>query len=816
MRVFELAKKLKLNSKDLLRELKKMGIKAQNHMTSLQESDAKRVLGRLRKKSPEPESAPVKKKTRVLIKRKIVAPPPEEIPESLATVEKEGKKIEVEERVAEPVAGHVQAPPVVPPSSAPDREMVSPEQAQGLKSVPKPLETERPPEVISKEAEEKEKRKLLKTDLFELAKQELSTRYKERYKKVRRTKRSREQNWMNYRSGLGEEETGQDRLTKKSGAAAAIDEIAKPRKKAIKLSEGLTVKDFSELIGQKVSEVIKKIMEMGSMVTVNQPMDLEAATLIADSYGLNTEIIQEQTEDELLTEGEEEPNKQQSRPPVVTIMGHVDHGKTSLLDAVRETKVAAGEAGGITQHIGAYSVKVGDRTVVFLDTPGHEAFTAMRARGAKVTDIVVLVVAADDGLMPQAVEAINHARAADVPIVVAINKIDKHDANPERIKHALSEHNLIPEAWGGQNVFVEVSAKKRLNINSLLEMILLQTDVLELKANPDRLAKGVIVEAKMAKGRGPVATVLIENGTLRVGDNFVTGVFSGRVRALINDNGQKLMEAGPATPVEVIGLPGVPQAGDSFAAVKDEQTAREIAVSRHLKQRTQELALAKGARPVSLEEIYAQIQEESVKELKLIVRADVQGSVEALKESLEKLSTSAVKLKVIHNGVGAITETDIMLAKASNAIIIGFHVRPEPNAAVAAEREKVNIRYYSVIYNAINDVKAAMEGLLEPTLQERVLGRCEVREVFNISKIGTIAGVYITSGAIVRASTGARVIRDGVVVYEGKIGSLKRFKEDAREVQTGYECGVGIENFNDIKQGDIIEVYTFDEIGGKL
>ena len=804
MRVFELAKKVKLSSKDLLRELKKMGIKAQNHMTSLQESDSQRVLGRLQKESPEPESAPIKKKTRVLIKRKIVAPPPEEKPESLATEEKEEKKIEV----VEPVAGHVQAPPAVPPPSAPTREAVLPEQAQGLKSVPT--------EVIGKEAKEKEKRKLLKTDLFELAKQELSNRYKERYQKVRRTKRSREQTWMNYRSGLGGEDTGRDRVKKQTGLATAIEEITKPRKKVIKLSEGLTVKDFSELIGQKVGEVIKKIMEMGSMVTVNQPMDLEAAAIIADSYGLNTEIVQEKTEEELLAEGEEEPAKLQSRPPVVTIMGHVDHGKTSLLDAVRETNVAAGEAGGITQHIGAYSVKVGDRTVVFLDTPGHEAFTAMRARGARVTDIVVLVVAADDGIMPQAVEAINHARAADVPIVVAINKIDKPDANPERLKHALSEYNLIPEAWGGQDVFVEVSAKKRLNINSLLEMILLQADVLELKADPDRLAKGAIIEAKMEKGRGPVATVLIENGTLRVGDNFVMGVFSGRVRALIKDDGQKVMEAGPATPVEVIGLPGVPQAGDSFAAVKDEQTAREIAVSRQLKQRTQELELAKAGRPVSLEEIYAQIQEESVKDLNLVVRADVQGSVEALKESLEKLSTSAVKLKVIHSGVGAVTETDIMLAKASNAIIIGFHVRPEPDAAVSAEREKVNIRYYNVIYDAINDVKAAMEGLLEPTLQERVLGRCEVREVFNISKVGAIAGVYVINGAIVRASTGARVIRDSVVVYEGKIGSLKRFKEDAREVQTGYECGVGIENFNDIKQGDIIEVYTVDEIRGKL
>ena len=440
----------------------------------------------------------------------------------------------------------------------------------------------------------------------------------------------------------------------------------------------------------------------------------------------------------------------------------------------------------------------------------------MRARGAKVTDIVVLVVAADDGVMPQTVEAINHSRAADVPILVAINKVDKPEANPDRVKNALAEYELIPEDWGGKTIFVEVSAKEKTNLNSLLEMILLQADVLELKASPKRLARGVVIEARVARGRGPVATVLVEDGTLRVGDVFVAGIFSGRVRAMRNDQGRQLSEAGPATPVEVIGFPGVPQAGDTFQSVRDERLAREVSESRGLKQRNQELATSRAGRPVSLEDLYSQIQEGSVKELNLILRADVQGSAEALKESLEKLSTPAVKLKIIHIGVGAVTESDIMLASASNAIVLGFNIRPEPKAAALAEKEEVNIRLYTVIYEAINDIRQAMEGLLEPTYQERTLGRCEVRETFNITKLGTIGGGYVTEGTLSRASAGARVVRDGVVVFEGKLGSLKRFKEDVREVQSGYECGVGIENFNDIKKGDIIEVFAVDEIAGKL
>jgi translation initiation factor IF-2 len=472
------------------------------------------------------------------------------------------------------------------------------------------------------------------------------------------------------------------------------------------------------------------------------------------------------------------------------------------------------EAGGITQHIGAYVVHTNGKRITFLDTPGHEAFTAMRARGAKITDIVILVVAADDGVMPQTAEAIAHATAAGVPLIVAINKIDKPGANAERVKHSLAEHNLIPEAWGGQTIFVEVSAKQKLGLDTLLEMILLQAEVLELKANPSRMAKGAVVEARLERGRGPVATVLVQSGTLRVGDAFVVGTFSGRVRALITDTGAKATEAGPSVPVEVIGLPGVPAAGDQFVVVADERVAREVAEDRLQKQRTADLAAGSGR--VTLDDLYARIKEGDVKELSLVIKSDVQGSAEALSDAVQKLSTAAVKLRVIHSGVGGITETDVLLASASQAIIIGFNIRPEPKAAALADREGVDIRLYTIIYDALNDIKAAMEGLLEPTLKERVLGRAEVRQVFTIPKAGAIAGSYVIDGTISRASQGVRVIRDHVVVYEGKLNSLRRFKDDVREVQQGYECGIGVENFSDLKPNDILEVYTVDKVAAKL
>lgn len=608
---------------------------------------------------------------------------------------------------------------------------------------------------------------------------------------------------------------GGKRFRDKRNAQASVvvsPQITVPRKKSIKLEEGTTIKIFAETIGQKISDVIKKFMELGYMPTVNQPVDLDAAVLIADAFGIKVEVVTPEQMD-VVAEVEDDEALVVHRPPVVTVMGHVDHGKTSLLDAIRETKVIETEAGGITQHIGAYKKIINGKVIAFLDTPGHEAFTALRARGAKVTDIVILVVAADDGVMPQTIEAINHAKAANVPIIVAVNKIDKPEANPTRVKNELSEHGIISEDWGGSNIFVEVSAKQRTGIEHLLEMVLLQAEIMELKANPSKASRGTIIEAKLDRGRGPVATVLIQSGTLKTGDAFVAGTTSGRVRALIDDTGKKINDAGPSMPVEVIGFSEVPSAGDSFTGVEDEKKARQVALARLHKQR---LADMSRQRKLTLDEVYAKIKEGQIKELNIIIKGDVQGSVEALKKSLEDITHAEVKVRVIHTSVGGITESDVMLATASNAIIIGFNVRPESKASSLAEKEGVDIRLYNIIYVAIEDVKKALEGMLEPTLKERVLGRAEVRMTYQVSRIGTIAGSYVIDGYVSRASEGIRVIRDNIVVYEGRLGSLKRFKEDVKEVQTGYECGITIENFNDLKVGDVIENYIIEKIAAKL
>ena len=549
-------------------------------------------------------------------------------------------------------------------------------------------------------------------------------------------------------------------------------------------------------------------MESGVMLTLNQPIDPDAAVLIADCFGLKVEVTTEQPPEELLQDPEDAPESLLPRPPVVTIMGHVDHGKTSLLDAIRKTKVSDNEAGGITQHIGAYTTKLGDKLLCFLDTPGHEAFTAIRARGTKIADLVLLIVAADDGVMSQTLEAINHAKAAEVPIIVVINKMDQPEANPERIKSVLAEHGLIPESWGGQTIYAEVSAKQGTGIEDLLELILLQAEVMELKANPKRLAKGVVIEARLDRGRGPVATILVQMGTLRVGDAFLVGAHSGRVRDLLNEDGRKINEVMASMPAEVIGIPMVPQSGDVFIAVKDERVAREIAKRRQEKLRTKELS---RSRRLTLDDLYTRIQDGVIKELKLVIKADVQGTTEALAEALGKLGTPAVRLNIIHSGIGGITETDVLLASASNAIVIGFNIRPEPKATKVAEREGVDIRAYRIIYDAINDVKAAMDGLLTPVLKERVIGRAEVRQIFSVPKAGTVAGSYVTEGLISRASGGIRVIRDNTVVYQGTIGSLRRFKDDVREAAMGYECGIGVQNFNDLKVGDVLEAFQIEE-----
>jgi translation initiation factor IF-2 len=597
-----------------------------------------------------------------------------------------------------------------------------------------------------------------------------------------------------------------DRHAAPPAHAAAPEEVQITRK--ITITEGVSIKELSEKLEVRAKDVLKKLLEKGIFATINQTLDSETATEIASGFGAEVKVIS--YEEEVFRDEEEEDRKEDLLPraPVVTVMGHVDHGKTSLLDAIRETKVASGEAGGITQHIGAYEVETQNRKVVFLDTPGHEAFTLMRARGAKVTDIVVLVVAADDGVMPQTLEAINHARAAQVPIVVAINKIDKPDAMPDRVKKQLADRGLAPEDWGGDTVLVEVSAKQRKNLDLLLEMILLVADMQALKANPERLASGTVLEAKLDKGRGPVATIIVQNGTLRVGDSFIVGAIYGKIRAMFNDRGKPITEAPPSTPVEILGLEDVPQAGDRLQAIEDTTKARQISAHRQTKLR--EAALAKSAR-LTLEQLHEQMAAGEVKELALIIKADVQGSVEVLADTLGKLGNERVKTKVIHAGVGAITETDVLLASASNAVIVGFNVRPERKANDLAQLENVDIRLHTVIYEVVEEIKKAMSGLLSAVFKEITQGRAEVRDTFRISKVGTIAGCYVQEGKVTRESR-VRVLRDNVVVHEGRVRSVRRFKEDVPEVKFGTECGISVENFNDIKVGDVLEAYTVERV----
>jgi translation initiation factor IF-2 len=583
-----------------------------------------------------------------------------------------------------------------------------------------------------------------------------------------------------------------------------------PISRTITFAEGMTAKDLADKLDIKVNALLSKLFMKGIRLTINSTLDPETATTIAREFGADVQM--RSFEEELLQDVAEEsrPEDVVNRAPVVTVMGHVDHGKTSLLDAIRETRVAEREAGGITQHIGAYHVTINDRNIVFLDTPGHEAFTLMRARGAKVTDIVVLVVAADDGVMPQTREAIDHAKAANVPIVVAINKVDKPNANIEKVKRELTELNLMPEEWGGQTVTVEVSARQKKNIDLLLEMILLSSDILELKANPKRTATGTVLEAKLDKGRGQVATVLVQDGTLNVGDTFIAGPIVGRVRALIDDRGKPTRAAGPSTPVEVLGLAGLPQPGDVFQ-VADAAKARQIATFREEQAKTRSLG-SKGGR-LTLESLQAQIAEGGMKELPIIIKSDVQGSAEVLADTLTKLSDDKVKIRIIHSGVGAVNESDVLLASASNAIVIAFNVRPDRNAEDIAARERVEIRTHSVIYNVTDEMKKAMTGLLEPTFKEVRLGAAQVRETFKVPKYGTIAGCMVTEGRITRSGeTQARLLRDNVVVHEGKIGSLRRFKDDASEVKAGLECGIGFDRFNDIKVGDVIEVFVMERV----
>ncbi len=859
LRAHELAKEIGITTKELLKFFEKTAPNIKSNLSVVPDDNAEEVrakfsgkagvkklkakakpkpkgefkVRRKRKAAPEPEkveeevpvSAEAEVEEKVVRKAKTVpkpakkpeAPPEEGVPGEPVAVKPE-EKVVAEAAVKEESEGVVEVLP-----SAPSEEK---EAAPALKEKPAAAVKKEKPKLTKKE--KKKGKKGEKKETVSDKPERPVTRGKGKAKKGKLSIRAEKIEHVQKKPKKilpGQLLELQVRRTpkklrakpKKKAKPEKVKEVQEPvvaeeKKNVIRWDETTTVKDVAERLNIPVNNLILKFMEMGSMVTVNQPVDAEALTIVAGEYEFEVEQVSLETDETLLEEVQDNPENLMSRPPVVTIMGHVDHGKTSLLDVIRKTDVVGEEAGGITQHIGAYTVRHDEKKITFLDTPGHEAFTSMRARGAKVTDIVVLVVAADDGVMPQTVEAIHHATAAGVPIVVAINKIDKPDAQPDRIKQQLSEHHLSPEEWGGKTIFVEVSAKQKIGIENLLEMILLQADIMELMADPDRLASGTIVEARLDKNRGPVATVLVQTGTVNVGDPFISGVYAGKIRVMLNDRGKKILSAGPSMPIEITGLSGVPNAGDTFIVVEDERKARQVGMVRSV--RLREAALTKGHR-VTLDDLFQQIQKGMVKELPIIIKGDVQGSVEAMSDTLERLSTSAVELKVIHGSVGGITETDVNLATASNAIIIGFNVRPEPKAAALAEAEKVDIRLYNVIYDAEQDVRKAMEGLLEPVLKERVLGRVEIREVFSVPKIGNVAGCYVLDGVVER-SANVRLIRDNVVIYEGKISSLRRFKDDVKEVATGFECGIGIENYNDIKISDIIEVYTFDKVAAKL
>ncbi len=884
-RVYELAKELGIDSKELISRLEKLGIAVKAPQSTLEDTDLEKIQAELlsnephemveqRIKStvirrramrpvaeevkPEPveadipikpekesiDAAPIEVKkdkaipketkpkvaTPIEVVPKIVVPEELKMPEAAKPEEPAvEKKVEIQKKEAEVVEEIPKKPKkkseVVEKKPAPPEVKETPKKEATSRQIPKEAVVEAkkepvkkpelkivkeitPSKVVEKPAKwEPEKPKLKGKKPVEVVMEELPSARKKAFikklvdKKDRREDLDREERVIKWKDGK-KQATAKMKKT--------VITVPKAIKRRIKVSEVITVGELAKKMGVKASEVINKLIGLGLMVTINQAIESDAATLIASEFGYQVELVGTEY-DESLQKIEALSGNLKARAPVVTIMGHVDHGKTSLLDAIRETNVIAGEVGGITQAIGAYHVHIKDRDIVFLDTPGHEAFTAMRARGAHVTDIVILVVAADDGVKDQTIEAINHARVAGVPIIVAINKIDKPGADPGKIKQVLTDYNLTSEEWGGDTIYREVSAKKKQGIEELLEMILLQADVMDLKADPDRLARGVIIEAKLDRGRGPVATVLIQEGTLKEGDAFVSKTEFGKVRALINDQGKRVKEAGPSMPVEVIGFSKVPQVSIEFIGVEDEKKARSIGEYWIRKERERELSKSSK---ITLEQLYQKIKE-GVKELNVIIKGDVQGSIEALTEALNKLSTSDIKVKIIHSSTGAITETDVMLASAANAIIIGFNVRPDGRVVDIAEQEGVEIKLYDIIYNVIADMKAAMEGLLEPVYKETDIGRAEVRELFKVPKIGTIAGSYVTDGKITR-SANLRLVRDGVLIYNSKLLSLRRFKDDVKEVSAGFECGIGIEGFNDIRVGDVIEAYVSEEVERKL
>ncbi len=781
IRVLDLAKELNMDSKSLLEKLQKAGIKVSDHMDEVDVTKVKEMFSKEKQEVVEEKRISAKvirrRKKRLFHapqKKEFKAPEEERHKEEVKEEEKkeEEKKEEVKEEVKE------------------KKEEEKAEEVKIEEAKEEEVEEEEPKKKKGKELTPRSVYKRIKKEIYEIEdlydEEEFVTR--RRLKKPSKAKKEKE------KKKKKEEKKEQEQPV-----------VAPPKgKRKLKIPESITVSELAKAMGIKAAELIKKLISMGVMATVNQSIDFETAALVADEFGYELELDTFKEED-LLEEPEDRPEDLKPRPPVVTVMGHVDHGKTTLLDYIRHSNVAEKEVGGITQHIGAYYVETEEGGIVFIDTPGHEAFTAMRARGAQVTDIIVLVVAADDGVMPQTKEAINHAKAANLPIVVAINKIDKPDANPEMVKRQLAELGLVPEEWGGDTLMALVSAKTGKGVDELLSLILLQAELLELKANPNRPARGTVIESRLDKTKGPVATVIIKNGTLKRGDYFVCGENYGRVRAMIDCQGRNISSAGPSMPVEIYGISGVPNPGDDFIVVKSEKVAKEIVEHRQRKK-----AQAAPKKAISLEELYSKIKEGEVKELKLIIKTDTHGTLEALENAIKKQSTDEIKISIIHSGIGAITESDVMLASASDAIIIGFNVRTAPRVSEVAEREKVDIRYYKVIYDVIDDIKKAMRGLLEPVYKEKIIGRAEVRQTFKIPKVGIVAGCYVLEGQIER-NANVRVLRDNTVVHDGRIASLKRFKDDVKEVAAGYECGVGIENFNDIKPGDILEVYKMIE-----
>ena len=846
IRLYQLARDLGVDNHELIEKLSALGMDYKNHMASLSEADVEQIRAQYRQDQDVKVDEVRLGQTVIRRRKKVEVKPPPAVPEAAA--EQVGAAPAVAELGAPGIgvpslheatpASPVQAPPVELAGPGPVVEAVPsaphgaaigvvevserPPLGAGIPSVGRiPLEARA--DRAEKPLERPEKGKKVPEVFRKQGQTVAAPEEMERPGKKGRPFPAKKVVEYKPKKGKGLSwETLQDRdapmkedvevrkerrIAYRRPAQKTLVTVPKAIKRKIRVAESIAVGELAKRLSVKAAEIIRKLMQNGVMATINQPVDADTASLIATVYGYEVERVQPE-EVTLLQEEEDRPELLAERPPVVTIMGHVNHGKTRLLDAIRKTKVMETEAGGITQHIGAYKVSTGERTVVFLDTPGHEAFTKMRARGAMVTDIVVLVVAADDGVMPQTLEAINHAKAAGVPILVAVNKIDLPDANADRVKQVLSEHKLMPEAWGGDTLYAEVSAKEERGIQELLELILLQAEIMELKANYDKRVKGVIIEARLDRTLGPVATVLVREGTLRVGDPFVTGLHYGRVRALLDDRGERVSEAGPAIPVEVLGCSGVPEAGDPFFVVEDDRKAKLLSSLRMEKARQTEMA-AFGK--MSLDDLYERIRAEEVKDLNIILKADVQGSVEALSGTLERLSNEKVKIKILHGGVGGVTETDVMLASASNALIIGFNVRAEPKARNLVEQEQVDVRFYSVIYDAVADVKAAMEGMLDPVFKEVFLGRAEVRETFMIPKVGMVAGSYVLDGKMERNAK-LRVLRDSILIHEGKIASLRRFKEDAKEVLAGYECGIRVESFNDLKVGDILESYMLQQV----